>query len=150
MYKDPAMGGNGALRASLCSWSTAEGNGRRGAIHRAEASTRIALFTPWSSGTIRVCKQEEGRLVRAELWSDDVTHVSNALSRCKGTRATAARKQATGGVSFGWEATAFTVGDHRNETERVLHYPTGQPHSSHGSLGAPGAHSFLCFSAKKI
>lgn len=66
-------------------------------------------------------------LVRAELWSDNVTHVSKALSRCKGTRTTAARKQATEGVSFCWEATAFTV-DHRNETERVLHYPTRQPH----------------------
>lgn len=127
MYKDPVIRGNGALRASLCSWSTAEGNGKRGAIHRAEASTRMALFTAWSSGAIRVCKQEEGRLVRAELWSDDVTHVSNALSRRKGTLATAVGKQATEGVSFGWEATAFTGGDHRNETEHVLHYPTGQP-----------------------
>lgn len=123
------MGGNGALRASL-------------------HSTRIAFFTPWSSEAIRAYKQEEGRLVRAELWSDDVTHVSNALSRYKGTRTTAARKQATEGISFGCEAThsLLVTGTRQNVSCTTQH----NSHTSHGSLLALGTHSCLRFSTENI
>lgn len=105
MYKDPRWEGT-EHQEQVCVAGAQQKEMGRGALYTGQRLAPGLHSSPHGHREpSRVCKQEEGRLVKAELWSDDVTHVSNALSRCKGTRATAARKQATGGVSFGWEAT---------------------------------------------